>query len=294
MTVSSTGSSEGPAEPGDPARPNTARIYDYWLGGTDNFEADRKAAEAIRSVRPDVARQALDNKRFLTRAVTYVAGQGVRQFLDVGAGLPTSPVRHGDAAPQWRATHEAARAVVPDAAVAYLDYDPVAVQHSQRVLAAQGLGTPDLGTPGWAAVVATDGDLHEPEAILADPAVRSTGFDVSEPACVVMACVLHFVPAPVARDVVARFAGALAPGSYLIISVGYGTARAAAQFTNTYNAQDGSRIYSHSWAEITAWFEGLDLVPPGLADVTTWRPERPGDTRPGGDTMIAGGVGRRA
>jgi S-adenosyl methyltransferase len=91
----------------DTGSPNVARMYDYWLGGTDNFEADRQAAAAVRKIRPNVAEQALDNKRFQTRAVTYVAGHGVRQFLDVGSGLPTSPAQAPGAAPQWLATHEA-------------------------------------------------------------------------------------------------------------------------------------------------------------------------------------------
>ena len=93
-------------------------MYDYWLGGKDNFEVDREAAEAVRASRPDVADLALENKKFLTRAVGYVAGQGVRQFVDVGSGLPTSPLRAPGASPFWLATHEAARAVEPDAMVA--------------------------------------------------------------------------------------------------------------------------------------------------------------------------------
>jgi S-adenosyl methyltransferase len=117
--------------PFDTTKPNVARMYDYWLGGTDNFEAGREAAEAVRRVRPNVGEQALDNKRFQTRAVTYVAGHGVRQFLDVGSGLPTSPVRTPGTEPQWLATHDAARRVMPDAMVAYVDHDPVAVRHSR-------------------------------------------------------------------------------------------------------------------------------------------------------------------
>jgi len=115
--------------PIDSTRPNMARMYDYWLGGKDNFEVDRKAAEAVRRLRPNVAERALDNKRFQTRAVSYVAGQGVRQFLDIGSGLPTSPVRTPGAEPLWVATHEAARTVIPGAMVAYVDYDPMAVLH---------------------------------------------------------------------------------------------------------------------------------------------------------------------
>ncbi len=282
--------------PGEAGRPNIARIYDYWLGGTDNFEADRKAGEAIRSIRPEVAGHALENKQFLTRAVTHLAGQGIRQFVDVGAGLPTSPassppassVPGGKVAPRWQATHEAARAVVPDATVAYVDYDPVAVQHSRAVLARQ-----DLAGVGRAGVVAVDGDMLEPEAILADPVVAAAGFDVAEPATVLLACVLHFVPGEVARDVVSRFKRILAPGSYLVISVGFGRGRAGSDFARTYNAQDGSRIYQHSWAEIAAWFDGLDQLAPGLGDVTGWRPDPPEYVPVERESMIVGGVARK-
>ncbi len=266
----------------DVTKPNTARMYDYWLGGKDNYEADREAAEAIRRQRPNIAQQALDNKRFQTRAISQVAGQGVRQFLDIGSGLPTSPVQGGGARPRWLATHEAARAVIPDAVVGYLDYDPVAVAHSQALLAS-----------GSDQVVAAAGDMRDPEAILAGPALRGAGFSLAEPACVVLCCVLHFLDAAAARDVVDRFRRALAPGSYLIISVGYARGQAGAQFASTYNAQDGSRIYAHSWAEITALFGGLDLVPPGIVDAAGWPAGQP-ETAPGGPgSMIAAAVAHR-
>ena len=197
--------------PLDVTKPNIARIYDYWLGGKDNFEADREAAEAIRQRRPNVADQALDNKKFQTRAISYVAGQGVRQFLDIGSGLPTSPVRAEGAAPLWLATHEAARAAAPDAMVGYVDYDPVAVAHSQALLA-----------NGSAEIVAVNGDMGDPEAILAHDGIRRAGFSLDAPACVILCCVLHFLDAAAAKGVVSTFARALAPGSYMIISLGYG------------------------------------------------------------------------
>jgi hypothetical protein len=271
-----------PMTPLDVTKPNTARMYDYWLGGKDNYVADREAADAIRRQRPNIAQQALDNKRFQTRAIGYVAEQGVRQFLDIGSGLPTSPVQGEGAAPRWLATHEAARAAVPDAVVAYLDHDPVAVAHSQALLAS-----------GSDQVVAAGGDMRDPDAILGDPALRGAGFSLAEPACVVLCCVLHFLDAAAARDVVARFSQALAAGSYVIISVGYAGGQAGAQFASTYNAQDGSRIYAHSWAEITALVDGLDLVPPGIVDAASW-PEGQLQTTPAGpDSMIAAAVARR-
>jgi O-methyltransferase involved in polyketide biosynthesis len=269
--------------PLDVTRPNIARMYDYWLGGKDNFEADREAAEAIRQRRPNVADQALDNKKFQTRAISHVAGQGVRQFLDIGSGLPTSPVRAEGAAPLWLATHEAARDVVPDAMVAYVDYDPVAVAHSQALLAA-----------GSHQVVAAGGDMRDPDAILSHEGIRRAGFSLDAPACVILCCVLHFLDTGTARRVVDGFARSLAPGSYMIISVGFGKGEAGQEFASTYNAQDGSRIYAHSWADISALFDGLELVAPGIVDCATWRADSlPAAAPADQDSMILGAVARR-
>jgi SAM-dependent methyltransferase len=267
----------------DASRPNAARMYDYWLGGKDNYEADRQAADAVRRLRPNVAQQALENKKFQTRAITYLAGQGVRQFLDVGSGLPTSPAR-GDGAPRlWRSTHEAAQEVVPDAVVAYVDHDPVAVAHS-RALLGDASGR----------VVAADGDMRDPRVILHDAEIRAAGFDLAAPACVLLACILHFVDAATAKGIGTAFSRALAPGSFLVISVGFARGQAGQDFASTYNAQDGPRIYAHSWEEITALFDDLDLVPPGITNTSTWRPGSPGTTRTDDSSMIVGGVGRRS
>jgi S-adenosyl methyltransferase len=268
--------------PPDTAKPNVARIYDYWLGGKDNFDIDRRAAEAVRQLRPNVAEQALDNKRFQTRAVTYVAGHGVRQFLDVGPGLPTSPARTPGAEPLWRATHEAARAVMPDAMVAYVDHDPIAVLHSQALL--------DGRLPG---VVAVGGDMRDPKGILADDEIRAAGFDLDAPACVVLACVLHFVDAETAQGIVSTFVQALAPGSYVAISVGFGQGRAGTDFARTYNAQDGPRIYAHSWQEITGLFAELELVPPGIVETSAWLRGQPDMVPEERSNMVVAGVGRR-
>jgi SAM-dependent methyltransferase len=267
--------------PFDKSRPNAARMYDYWLGGKDNFQVDRDAAKAVQQQRPDVAQHALDNKRFQTRAVGYVAGQGVRQYLDVGSGLPTSPPS-GGSEPLWLPTHQAAAAAGADPVVAYIDHDPVAVLHSQALLAG-----------GSRSVVAVRGDMREPAAILGHEEIRRAGLDLGAPVCVVLACVLHFVDAGTARGIVAAFARALVPGSYLIASVGYATGAEGDDFARTYNAQAGPRIYAHSWEQITALFDGLSLVPPGVTDAAAWRPgwQEPGHA--GKTRMIAAGVGRK-
>ncbi|HEY1640040.1 MAG TPA: SAM-dependent methyltransferase [Streptosporangiaceae bacterium] len=260
--------------------PNMARMYDYWLGGTDNYEADRAAAEAVRRQRPRVAEQALDNKRFLTRAVRFVAGRGVHQFLDIGAGLPTSPLPAPGADPLWQATHEAARAVSPGAVVAYADIDPVAVAQAQGLLA------------GGSGVVAVTGDMRDPLAILGDERIRAAGFSPAAPAGVILGCMLHFLDAPTAHGVLATLVGALAPDSYVIISVGYSPGADGQHFARSYNAQDGPRIYAHALPDITALFNGLELVPPGLVNAAAWQaPEPPPhDEDP---SMILAGVGRK-
>jgi S-adenosyl methyltransferase len=257
-------------------------MYDYWLGGKDHFEADREAAEAVRAHRPDVADLALENKEFLTRAVGYVAGRGVRQFIDVGSGLPTSPRREPGASPLWLATHEAAQSAEPDAMVAYVDSDPVAVRHSQALLAS-----------GSKRVVAAQGDLRDPGAVLGDEAILGAGLTLAEPACVILGCVVHFVPPGTARRAVAAFAGAMAPGSYLIISVGFdGGHSSGGDFADAYNAQSGPAIYRQSREGIDALFDGLEVVPPGIVDAVAWRPDQPRSIRPGRAATILAGVGR--
>ena len=155
--------------PVDVTKPNTARMYDYWLGGKDNFEADREAAEAIRQQRPNIAEQALDNKKFQTRAITYVAGPGVRQFLDIGSGLPTN-----------RNVHEVAQHVNADARVVYADIDPVVVAHARALLSG----------PQTAAIRA---DACRPDDILGAPEVRRL-IDFSRPVAVLLLAVLHLIP----------------------------------------------------------------------------------------------------
>jgi hypothetical protein len=247
------------------ARPNIARVYDYWLGGKDNFEADRQEALRLLRVYPLMAKLARDNRKFLGRAVTWVAGQGVRQFLDVGSGLPTA-----------QNTHQAAQAVDPGARVVYADNDPVVVAHARARLCDPG-------------VEAIQGDLREPLGILGDPAVCKM-IRPDEPACVVLACVLHFFDFEHAWQIAGAFTAWLPPGGHVIISVGSGDKETGGALTSTYSA---ATLHNHSPAEITAFFGGLDLVPPGLVDAEDWRPDwaQVRSTRSGG--RILAGVARK-
>lgn len=272
----------------DTSKPNAARIYDYWLGGTDNYPADRAAGEAVRRFRPDISELAVENKQFLTRAVSYLARQGVRQFLDVGAGLPTSPAGAPGAAPRWRATHEAAQAVIPGALVCYVDIDPIAVEHSRALLAR------DPGPGAAGRVVAVQGDMRDPRGVLSRPDLAAAGFRGDEPVGLILGSVLHFVEFEVAQAVATGFTGALAPGSYVVLSVGRGDDEVGDGFADTYNAQRGSQVYNFSLEQVAALFSGLDLVPPGIVPAPRWRPEPPG-SGPATDraATILAGVGRR-
>ena len=174
--------------------PSAARMYDYWLGGSHNFAADREAAEAVLATRPGVRYMARANRAFVGRAVRFLAGSGIRQFLDLGSGIPTVD-----------SVHAVASRTAPDARVVYVDIDPVAVAHSAHLLPAGGR----------AAVILAD--LRKPAEILDHPSVRSV-LDPDLPTAVLMMSVLQFVAGREAYDVVGHVASALAPGSYLAVS----------------------------------------------------------------------------
>ena len=253
-------------EPFDPTRPNIARVWDYWLGGKDNFAADRELARKKLEVHPVSAQMARENRQFLGRAVRYVASRGVRQFIDVGAGLPTA-----------LNTHDIARQVDPEARVAYVDNDPIVISHARSLLAR---------SPG---VIAVPGDMRDAERILTDAGLAAL-IDIAEPACVILSAVLHFVDAGTARDVAAAFAGATVPGSYLIISVGTGSQSEGDNFTSAYTA---ARIVIHSPEEIASFFGDLELVPPGVVSVRSWYgDDRAPNVKPRSASFV-GGVARK-
>jgi O-methyltransferase involved in polyketide biosynthesis len=235
-------------EPFDPSRPNIARVWDYWLGGKDNFAADRELAERMLAVHPVSAQMARENRQFLGRAVGYVAAQGIRQFIDVGAGLPTAVN-----------THDIAKRVDASARVAYVDNDPVVISHA-RSLVAESDG-----------VIAVPGDMHRPEDILADGALNEL-IDLAKPVCVIMSAVLHFADADTARKVAGVFTQAIVPGSYVIISVGSGNRSEEQNFTTAYTA---AQLYIHSAADVRTFFDGLELVPPGVTAVREWYVDEP-------------------
>ncbi len=228
----------------DTSRPNIARVYDYWLGGKDNFAADRDLAEKISAINPLVADMARANRAFVVAAVTRAAQAGVTQFLDLGAGLPTHP-----------STDEAARDVNPSARVVYVDNDPMVVSHARALLDSR---------PGVAAAAA---DVADSAAVLADPAVREM-IDPGHPVCVIMACVLHFLDAAKAQAVTGAYRDWAAPGSWLATSVVHiASERMRALPSSDYTA---GTFLNHGEREMTGWLAGWDMIAPGIGEARRW------------------------
>jgi SAM-dependent methyltransferase len=253
----------------DSETPHPARIYNYWLGGKDHFDADRAAQEVIRH-RPEVVAGARANRAFLARAVRYLAAEcGIRQFLDIGTGLP---------APD--ATHQVAQRAAPDCAVAYADNDPLVLVYARALLTSR--------TPGRCGYI--DADLRDTAALLAQ---ASRILDFTRPAAVLLLAILHFIPeGDDPAGVVATLARALAPGSYLAIShlTGDLAPGPVAAGVGAYNDAVPMGVTPRSHAQVTALFGGLPLVPPGVVPVAEWRPALPG---PAGRADLYAGVARR-
>jgi hypothetical protein len=224
--------------------PSIPRVWDALLGGKDNFAVDREQAAKLLSVFPQAGQLARESREFQRRAVTLVASAGVRQFLDIGCGLPTTP-----------ATHEVAQQVQPSSAVVYADNDELVMSHARNLLAR---------APG---VVAVAGDLAQPDDILYDWHVRQA-LDFRQPVAIVLTMILHFFDAKTARTICDRLADEIAPGSYLIVSTGHLDGHTGQQFTAEY--QPG-RLHHHGQDDIAGFLAGLDLLQPGIIDARAWR-----------------------
>jgi hypothetical protein len=237
----------------DVTHPNAARMYDYFLGGFHNFAADREAAEAAERAFPGVRAAARANRDFVRRAVRFMLAEGVRQFLDLGSGIPTV----GN-------VHEIAQATAPDAHVVYVDNEPVAVKVSQRLLAE----TPHA--------VMLRADIRNPDAVLGASQLRET-LDLSRPVGLVMASVLPYVPDADDPDgLVARYVAALAKGSYVLIAHGSMDEFEHDDTRDVYGVYNKTTtpLTSRRYARIRSWFDGLDVVDPGVVVVTDWRPDQ--------------------
>jgi hypothetical protein len=227
-----------------------ARRYDYWLGGKDNFAADRESGDAIAARFPAIRTAVLENRRFLRRAVSFLAGEaGVRQFLDIGTGLPTA-----------NNTHDVAQSIAPESRIVYVDNDPLVLVHARALLTSAPEGATSY----------VEADLREPEKILDDADLRRT-LDFSQPVALMLLAILHFVPEEDdPYGIVARLADALPSGSYLVASHATSDYLPPALVADISSGRHGQgRLRTE--AEFARFFDGLELVAPGVASVAEWR-----------------------
>ncbi|MGW2741252.1 SAM-dependent methyltransferase [Streptomyces sp. NPDC001450] len=252
----------------DTGRPHPARIYDYLLGGKDNYEVDRRAGDELAAAAPEVRIGLRSNRAFLRRAVRYVVSSGVRQILDIGTGLPTSPN-----------VHEIAHELAPDVRVAYVDNDPIVAAHANALLSSSGATSVVLA------------DVRDPQAIVNHPEVRRA-IDFDRPVALLLVAVLHFLTdAEKPARAVAALRDALPAGSFLVLSHATGdfADRSAAQAV--YNKATAT-LNLRSRAEVEGFFDGFELVEPGLAQVPFWRPDTPPPPR-SAEIGFYGGVARK-
>jgi hypothetical protein len=261
----------------DTSRAHPARMYDYLLGGKDHFEADREAIGALLKAVPNARTGARENRAFLGRAVQYlVAEAGIRQFLDIGSGLPTA---HN--------VHDVAQSVAPDSRVVYVDNDPIVMAHARALLTSD-----PAGRTGY-----VQADLHDPEAILRHPSVRET-LDFAAPVALMLVAVLHFFPDDQdPAGIVSTLVSALPQGSYLVAS------QTTTDFLDEAKSAEGVQAVQRAgvpfqsrtaadFADLA--FTGLELVAPGLVPVSEWRPEtEPGLIPPPSEVGYLGAVARK-
>jgi hypothetical protein len=251
--------------------PHSARIWNYWLGGKDHYPVDREAGEAFLEIYPDMVQVARAARYFLARTVRYLAGEaGIRQFLDVGTGLPVADN-----------THEVAQRVAPESRIVYVDNDPLVLVHARALLTSRPEG----------ACAYIDADVRDPARIL--EAAEAT-LDFGKPVALMLVGILgHIGDDDEAKSIVRRLTAALPPGSYLTLSDGGNTSEAR-QVAHERYAKTGAVPYKlRSPAQITALFDGLDLLEPGVVSVSKWRPD-PSPFGPPRHVDTYGGVARKS
>ncbi|GAA3026304.1 SAM-dependent methyltransferase [Streptomyces glomeratus] len=247
-----TGHEAAPTTRIDTSRPHPARVYDWWLGGKDNYPVDEELGRKILAVDPTVRRGARANRRFMHRATRTLAQAGVRQFLDIGTGIPTEPN-----------LHQIAQEVAPEARVVYADNDPIVLRHAQALLRGTAEGVTDY----------VHADVRDPDAILT---LAARSLDLGKPVALSLVALTHYLDdeADDVHGLLKRYLKALAPGSHLVLS----------QVTPDLNAeavekaaglfrQSGTPLFPRTLTEFSAFFDGLELLGPGVIPVSGWRPE---------------------
>jgi hypothetical protein len=258
----------------DTSRPHPARTYDYFLGGKDNFAADREVGDKVLAGWPTIRVGVRENRKFLARVVRYLAGEvGIRQFLDLGTGLPTA-----------NNVHEVAQAVAPSARVVYVDNDPLVLAHARALLTSSPEGR----------TAYIHADLRDPAAILNDPVLRDV-LDFTQPIALLLLAILHMIPdEEKPAEIVATLLDALPPGSYLVashITAEHNAGAAAAE--SRFQEANLSAQWRDSDVFARLAFNGLDLVPPGVVLTSEWRNEAPGPRPSAADVSAYGGVARK-
>jgi O-methyltransferase involved in polyketide biosynthesis len=237
----------------DPAVSHSARIWNYWLGGKDNYAVDRAAGDRVAQMLPIIVAQARADRAFLGRAVRYLAGEaGIRQFLDVGTGLPTA-----------ENTHEVAQRVAPESRIVYVDNDPLVLVHARALLSSSVEGTTDY----------IEADLRNPDNILAQ-AART--LDLAQPTALLLLGVLHHIPDTAeAYSIVRQLTAALAPGSFLVInhSTSAISGEAMEDAVRHWNQVGTPTMTLRTPEQVSAFFAGLELLAPGVVSCSRWRPE---------------------
>jgi hypothetical protein len=259
----------------DTTVPHPARRYNYWLGGKDHFAADRASGDELEALFPKVRQGALANRALLQRATRFLAGEaGIRQFLDIGTGLPTADN-----------THEVAQAIAPASRIVYVDNDPLVMVHARALLTSS-----DEGETAY-----LEADLHDPDAILADPLLRET-LDLSQPVGLMLIAVLHFIHGHGgAQPIVERLLASMPAGSYLVATHAtqdFGSPEHAALYQQMLD-EGRTDVWTRGRGEFAALFDGLHLVEPGIVPASEWRPE-PGAPLPDrADINVWTAVGRK-
>jgi hypothetical protein len=235
----------------DTSVPHSARVWNYWLGGKDHYPADRMVGDQVMAMFPDITRLARADRAFLGRAVRYLAGEaGIRQFLDIGTGLPTA-----------NNTHQVAQAIAPESRIVYVDNDPLVLVHARALLTSTPEGACDY----------IDADLRETDKILAQAAQT---LDFSQPVALMMLGIVGQIPdSDQPKSVIDHLMSVMASGSYLALSDGVNTSDTFTEAVRHYNENSASTYHPRSPEQITSFFDGLELVAPGVVELTRWRPD---------------------
>ena len=230
--------------------PHAARIWNYWMGGKDNFEADREAGDAVAGVYPEIVVMARESRQFLIRVVRYLVEAGMRQFLDIGTGLPT-----------MQNTHEVAQPIAPESKIVYVDNDPLVMVHARALMAGYGGGP----------VRHVEADYHDPGAILAE-AAKTLDFD--QPIVTMFMGVMGYEPdLDVVRSIVNTMVDATAPGSHLVLWDGTDTSPSVVEGAAKLAESGGVPYILRSPEQLARCFDGLTMIEPGLVPITQWRPD---------------------